>query len=434
MESIRRPSENFSDQINLLYNGQSICSVTFQVTNNCNCACTYCYQTNKNNKNMTPEVGKQIVDLLFELYELDNETYAINKKIQGLVLEFIGGEPLMNIETMDIICSYFFDKCIQLNHPWLYKTRIAFITNGTLYFNPKVQDFLKKFHKLISFAITIDGPKELHDSCRIYPNNTGTFDDAYKAFKHYTTHFGPVSSSKVTLAPENLPQLSTIAQFFVDNHYTIIAANCAYEPEWTIEHAKIFYQELKKCADILVDHPEVDLTLFDDLSCNPLDPTKTDDEKNWCGGTGLMIAFDPNGDIYPCIRYMDTSLNGSQLPIKLGDVHGYFTDEKTIQLQKDMAAITRRSQSTDECYNCPIARGCGWCSAWNYQCYGTVNKRCTNICWMHRARSLANVYFWNKLYKQWNLNQTFKMWLPKELALQIIDEKEYELLSDLSKE
>ena len=50
---------------------------------------------------------------------------------------------------------------------------------------------------------------------------------------------------------------------------------------------------------------------------------------------------------------------------------------------------------------------------------------------MHRARSLANVYFWNKLYKQYNMNQKFKMWLPKELALQIIDENEYNRLLDL---
>ena len=60
--------------------------------------------------------------------------------------------------------------------------------------------------------------------------------------------------------------------------------------------------------------------------------------------------------------------------------------------------ITRRSQSTDECYNCPIASGCSWCSAYNYEIYGTPNKRTTFICPMHKARVLANIYYWNKTY------------------------------------
>ena len=66
--------------------------------------------------------------------------------------------------------------------------------------------------------------------------------------------------------------------------------------------------------------------------------------------------------------------------------------------------ITRKSQSTEECFNCPIAAGCSWCSAYNYEQFGTPNKRATNICCMHKAASLANVYYWNKIYsknKRW---------------------------------
>ena len=61
--------------------------------------------------------------------------------------------------------------------------------------------------------------------------------------------------------------------------------------------------------------------------------------------------------------------------------------------------MTRCSQSTDECINCPIAAGCAWCSAYNYEYFGELNKRATFICIMHKARALANVYFWNKYYR-----------------------------------
>ena len=71
------------------------------------------------------------------------------------------------------------------------------------------------------------------------------------------------------------------------------------------------------------------------------------------------------------------------------------------------------------------------CSAYNYQEFGTVDKRATYICEMHKARSLANVYYWNKLYQKNKTNKTFKMHCPKEWAIPIIGEDEYEYLLTL---
>jgi hypothetical protein len=87
-----------------------------------------------------------------------------------------------------------------------------------------------------------------------------------------------------------------------------------------------------------------------------------------------------------------------------------------------MSCITRRSQSTDECFNCPIASGCGWCSAYNYELYGTPNKRATYICGMHKARSLANVYYWRRM------GVDFPMHCPKDWAVNIIGEEEFEVM------
>ena len=63
---------------------------------------------------------------------------------------------------------------------------------------------------------------------------------------------------------------------------------------------------------------------------------------------------------------------------------------------------------------------------------GTPNKRDTGICLMHKACSLANVYYWNKWYKQNGDDKKFKMYLPKQDALQIISEDDYNMLLDLS--
>ena len=80
-------------------------------------------------------------------------------------------------------------RCLKENHPWLWTWRASMISNGALYFKPAVQQFLKKFRGFIDFGITLDGPKEIHDSCRKYHNGQGNFDDAYKALKHFNHNF-----------------------------------------------------------------------------------------------------------------------------------------------------------------------------------------------------------------------------------------------------
>ncbi len=72
------------------------------------------------------------------------------------------------------------------------------------------------------------------------------------------------------------------------------------------------------------------------------------------------------------------------------------------------------------------------CSAYNYQVFGTVDKRATFICEMHKARSLANVYYWNKVYEKEGSNKRFQMHCPEEWAVPIIGDEEYSYLLKLS--
>lgn len=406
-------------------------NVTFQVTDDCPMACTYCYQTHKGNNVMTKETAKKGVDLLFKLYEENNSDF-INKDTHTIILDFIGGEPLMNVEVIEYTCEYFMDECIRRNHPWLFTWRASMISNGALYFKPEVQKFLSKFHYFVSFGITLDGPKDIHDSCRKYHNGSGNFDDAYKAAQHYHETYKEEIATKVTIAPENLLNLNKIIKFFTNDGVQLIHANCVFEADWNEEHAKIFYKELKEMADYLLElNDETTITLFNDKAFEPMSPK---DNNNYCGGTGAMIAFGPDGTAYPCLRYSPSSISNNRKLLISGSVNGLYETLKQKFLKHSLDKITRRSQSTNECFYCPIAKGCAWCSAWNYDKYGTPNKRCTNICVMHKARSLANVYYWNKWYKQNGEDKKMRMWLPKEEALKIVDETEYNMLLNLSKE
>ncbi len=406
--------------------------VTIVVTQDCNLRCTYCYQHNKNrDKKFTKETAVKFIDMLFKL-DAENNGYINSKNSYAIVLEFIGGEPLLEIDLIDFTVEYFKYKCIMLRHRWGVHHMINITTNGVLYENEDVQTFLKKNEGRVSISITIDGNKELHDSCRLFPDGTGSYDIVEKAFKSYleTSH---IKSTKLTLSPDNIMYLSDACIHLFNIGLCTIFSNCIFEKGWNVEHARVLYEQMKILADYIINN-----NLYENYSCSLFDASighvlDENDNQNWCGGTGKMLAVDSDGIIYPCLRYLPFSLKEGCKPVTIGLIEngiGYSSEDiETISM---LNKVTRRSQSTDECFYCPIASGCAWCSAYNYEETGSVDKRVTYICIMHKARVLANSYYWNMLHEKFNEDIKFPLKIPKEWAVEIITETEYDLLSKLS--
>ena len=58
---------------------------------------------------------------------------------------------------------------------------------------------------------------------------------------------------------------------------------------------------------------------------------KAKDDKNFCGGTGAMLSFAPDGSAYPCIRYAPISIGVEKAKkVRFGSVYDglYVTDEQ----------------------------------------------------------------------------------------------------------
>ncbi len=75
-------------------------NVTIQVTEDCNLQCSYCYQGAKTKKIMSLETGKRIVDMLLDGTG-NIKSYMNTDEIIGVVLDFIGGEPCLQIDLID---------------------------------------------------------------------------------------------------------------------------------------------------------------------------------------------------------------------------------------------------------------------------------------------------------------------------------------------
>lgn len=289
----------------------------------------------------------------------------------------------------------------------------------------KYRNLLKNIRLIYSFTISIDGNKTLHDACRVFPDGTGSYDLAIKAAKHYRKYYDAILSSKMTLSPDNINFVFPALVNLWENEYNFIYCNCIYEKGWTIEHAKILYYELKKVADYLLNNHLERIKGTSILNLD-LSQQKNISNKNYCGGDGNMLAVDYKGDLYPCLRYMESSIGQSQSPYIIGNVNdGIGYNQQT----KDMIAgldVTYKSQSPQECIDCQVSSECGWCSALNYQEFGTINKRTTYTCLMHKARVLANYYYQNKM------GGNYPFLINKQDAIDIIGEDETNYLMELA--
>lgn len=433
--------DNFRDtyleryKYNLLDDGKRtnpiVREITFQVTEACNLRCSYCYQIQKSSKIMSWETAKACVDILFKMGKMSpEENFFINTLTESIILDFIGGEPFLEVELIEKISDYFVEKALEENPKWAETFMLSFATNGTLHETPQVQKFIKKYTNHISISVSIDGTKEMHDACRVFPDGSGSFDLAYAAQKELEKIYGRGQGTKATISRENMSMLPETIKYYISEGYTQIHANTIYEPDWTPEDGKLFYQKLKEMANILLPYNErVHISLFERNSFCP----KGDPLQCWCGGYTSMLAFDTEGNMYPCIRYMESSLGSDAPPIIIGDAwHGmYYTSEQK-KLLECLSCITWQTQNDEECRNCPIAQGCADCAAESYQHFGVLNKRHKlGSCWVHRARSLANVYYWNMLYRQNGLSERFHRYLPDDIALQIISPEELAFLNKL---
>jgi len=397
-------------------------------------ACEYCYQHNKDGKPMSIEIGKKIVDFLFE-QDAKNSRYVNADCAHGIILDFIGGEPLLEIDLIDQIMDYFMSTALSTNHRWAANFMISMSSNGNNYFNPAVIEFMNKWYGRVSIGITIDGNQELHDSCRKFKDGSPSYEYAAAAFKDAKQRFNQ-HGTKLTISKKNLQYLSKACVDMIDTFdLQYLQANPVFEAEWNNDEARLYYEELKKLADWLIDTGRWETTwlaFFSDYIGHAL---PEDDDRNFCGGAGLMLAFDVDGTIYPCLRYSPISV-GNELAKQyvIGDLDaGVGETSCTREFMDCLECITRRSMSTDECWNCPIASGCATCTAWQFEHFGDGNHRCTYICPMHKARVMATSYFYNTLYRKFDQPERFALNIPREWAIPIVGEKEYEMLISLAK-
>ena len=386
---------DFGDQMISIYNSnKKVYTITFQVTEDCNLCCSYCYQTNKTHNKMTFETAKKLIDYIFE--NKNNPDFFYNEKnTLGFIIDFIGGEPFLEIDLIEQIIEYWEQKFLENpNSTWLYCHRYSFSSNGTLYHTEKVQKFIKKYRPLLSISITVDGNKELHDSCRLFPDGKGSYDLAIKAALKEKEYGG--DGTKITLSPDNINYLFNGIKNMVGLGFHYINVNCCFENIWENTNPELLLIELIKISNWIKEnnlYDKIYITLLNSDNYTPINQEELN--KSWCGAgdNGGMLALDYQGNYYPCIRFMKSSLGENIKPIIIGNnEHGLFFTKQEKNNQKCLQNCTRKNLSSEECLKCSIASGCSWCVGHDYSYYGNLNQKTNFICNMYKISALGTKY------------------------------------------
>lgn len=367
-------------------------NITFIVTKDCQLACKYCYLVGKNEKErMTWEVAKAAID-----YILDRETEF---REESVIWDFIGGEPFIEIDLIDRICDYIKLELFRRNHHWFNSYRFSFSTNGINYDSEKVQKFINKNKSHLSIGITIDGTRRKHDLNRIWKGDgpeLGSYSDVVRNIPLWLEQFSG-GGTKVTISSADVSYIKESVLHLYSLGIHEININVVFEDVWKEGDDILFEHQLTDLADEIIDngwYKDYACSFFNDTIGKPLDPAL--DNQNWCGA-GRMLAVDATGNFYPCTRFAAYSLREKR-PIIIGNINDGIDTNKL----RPFLTLDRKTQSTEECFNCEVASGCAWCQGENYDAAetSTIYQRATAICKMHKARVRANNYYWNKLFQK----------------------------------
>lgn len=367
-------------------------NITFIVTKDCQLACKYCYLVGKNEKErMTWEVAKAAID-----YILDRETEF---REESVIWDFIGGEPFIEIDLIDRICDYIKLELFHRNHHWFNSYRFSFSTNGINYDSEKVQKFINKNKSHLSIGITIDGTRRKHDLNRIWKGDgpeLGSYSDVVRNIPLWLEQFSG-GGTKVTISSADVSYIKESVLHLYSLGIHEVNINVVFEDVWKEGDDILFEHQLTDLADEIIDngwYKDYACSFFNDTIGKPLDPAL--DNQNWCGA-GRMLAVDATGNFYPCTRFAAYSLREKR-PIIIGNINEGIDTNKL----RPFLTLDRKTQSTEECFNCEVASGCAWCQGENYDAAetSTIYQRATAICKMHKARVRANNYYWNKLFQK----------------------------------
>ncbi len=138
-------------------------ALCLHVSHACNLTCDYCFagagRYHGESALMRPEVGRRAIDFLIES----------SGGRRNLEVDFFGGEPLLNWETVKDIVRY--ARSMEKRHNKNF--RFTLTTNGVLIDDDVIEFSNREMHNVV---LSLDGRPAVHDRLRRTPDGRGSYD------------------------------------------------------------------------------------------------------------------------------------------------------------------------------------------------------------------------------------------------------------------
>ena len=156
-------------------------SVIFKIAGRCNINCSYCYMFNLVDQSYADQPvrpSEKTVDSLFDWID----HYTTTKGLNSFHIALHGGEPLL--AGVQLV-TYIGEKTRYARQSTGKQISLSLLTNGLL-LNETWFECLTEFD--ISFGISLDGPREVHDEFRLDKAGKGTHQKVESMIRHLVAH------------------------------------------------------------------------------------------------------------------------------------------------------------------------------------------------------------------------------------------------------
>lgn len=336
-------------------------AVTMLLTNDCNLACSYCFESNKGKDYMPKEMALDIL----------KATYNVVDPMAGVfTLNMFGGEPLMNWETFKAVCDYVLENNLKI--------RITATTNLTLLTDEMI-DYIDELS--IPILVSVDGIKEVHDKHRC-----NSFDKVIENMKKLIDRdLGYLIEARMTVAPDTAKYMYESVKMLVDLGINNIANVPASDLDWDAQSIQDYKDNYEKILDMYIDilndetnKRNISLYKVDQALNLALEPIKED--TSMCNiGNPRWVIVDWKGDIWPCPDYPTTD-NADLIAGKIGNF--YTGVDETKVDPKPMVA----TYELERCKGCEAISICkSGCPYENYTKNGKFNEPTIGYCTLQKA-------------------------------------------------
>jgi len=332
-------------------------------TLSCNMQCNYCHSGSKDKSedkyHMSEETATKTVD------------FILNTKNNNIIIEFQGGEPLLNFGIVKHVVEYSKKKNAEKEKELQKKITCILVTNLTLLADEHIE-FIHKHN--IKITTSMDGPERIHDSYRKFRPGAGSYKKVVEGFDRLKKK-GILAGMLMTTTKESLRYPEEIVDEYVNHGMTIIQikpmnwigdgyANERYTAEeftdfWKKALNHIIWLNKK---GINIKERTTDILLRKILT--EYDPNFMD-IRSPCGAVTGQLLYNHDGNIYCCD-------DGKIFDIfRVGSVHGE-TYEQILNKNSVKALISSSINGQYLCDACAYKPYCGTCPVANYAEGGTV--------------------------------------------------------------